>query len=154
MNSKKPMIKCAVLRLQHGSLIVPFNLIAEMVTVDHLENSDMPGILGWLSWLNRPVPVVSLESLCLLGEGNIETASNCLILHTVSDCEDLPFIALQVQGGLQTVEISEDTLRDDYSGNTQRCPYVARQVRISQLVCLIPDLPALEASVVEILAYT
>lgn len=50
----------------------------------------------------------------MLGEGNIETASNCLILHTVSDCDDLPFIALQVQGGLQTVEISEDTLRDDY----------------------------------------
>ncbi len=151
MSTVRPVIKCAVLRLQQGSLIVPLNLLAELVTVEQLEPSHLPGILGWLNWLNRPVPVVSLESLCMLGEGIVQSASNCLILHTVSDCEDLPFIALQVQGGLQTVEISEDTLRDDYSGNTQRCPYVARQVRISQLVCLIPDLPALEASVAEIL---
>ncbi len=147
----RPTIKSAVLRLQHANLIVPLNLLAELVSVDQLETSEHPGILGWLSWLNRPVPVVSLESLCMLGEGVVQTASNCLILHTVSGCEELPFIALQVQGGLQTVDIGEDTLRDDYSGNAQRCPYVARQVRISQLICLIPDLPALEASVAEIL---
>ena len=149
--SSQPNIKCAVLRLQQGNLILPLNLLAELVTVEQLDASDHPGILGWLHWLNRPVPVVSLESLCMLGDGIVESSSNCVILHTVSDCDELPFIALQVQGGLQTVEIGEDTLRDDYSGNTQRCPYVARQVRISQLVCLIPDLPALEASVAEVL---
>ncbi|WP_020393569.1 chemotaxis protein CheW [Thiolinea disciformis] len=147
-----PTIKCAVLRLQQGNLIVPLNLLAELVSEASLEPSEHPGILGWLNWLNRDVPVVSLESLCMMGEGTLETNSNYLILHTVSDSGDLPFIALQVQGGLQTAEIGVDTLRDDFSNNTvRRCPYVARQVRISQLVCLIPDLPALETSVTEIL---
>ena len=152
-NNKKdlPTIKSAVLRLQQGNLILPMNLLAELVTVEQLEESDHPGILGWLSWLERSVPVVSLESLCMMGEGVVERSSNCLILHTVSESEDLPFIALQVQGGLQTIDVGEDTLRDDYSGNQQRCPYVARQVRISQLLCLIPDLPAIEASVAEVL---
>ncbi|MEZ5478776.1 MAG: chemotaxis protein CheW [Thiolinea sp.] len=149
--SKLPVIKSAVLRLQQGNLILPMNLLAELVTVEQLEESHHPGILGWLDWLGRSVPVVSLESLCMMGEGVVERSSNCLILHTVSDCEDLPFIALQVQGGLQTIEVGEDTLRDDFSGNVQRCPYVARQVRISQLLCLIPDLPAIEASVAEVL---
>ena len=149
--SQLPVIKSAVLRLQQGNLILPMNLLAELVTVEQLEESDHPGILGWLKWLGRSVPVVSLESLCMMGEGVVERSSNCLILHTVSDCDDLPFIALQVQGGLQTIDVGEDTLRDDYSGNLQRCPYVARQVRISQLLCLIPDLPAIEASVAEVL---
>ncbi|MEZ5535110.1 MAG: chemotaxis protein CheW [Thiolinea sp.] len=151
--TKKPVIKSAVLRLQLGNLIVPMNLLAELVTVEQLEESSSPGILGWLDWLGRSVPVVSLESLCMLGEGVVERSSNCLILHTVSDVDELPFIALQVQGGLQTIEVAEDTLRDDFSGNVQRCPYVARQVRISQLLCLIPDLPAIEASVAEILRF-
>ncbi|MCB1620408.1 MAG: chemotaxis protein CheW [Thiothrix sp.] len=148
---ERPQIKCAVFRLQHGSLILPRNLMAELVTVEQLESSGLPGILGWLGWRERQVPVVSLESLCMLGDGVLQTSSNCLILHTVSGVDELPFLALQVQGGLQTVEIGEDSLRDDYSGNTQRCPYVARQVRIAQLVCFIPDLPAIEASVAEVL---
>ncbi|PIE00992.1 MAG: chemotaxis protein CheW [Thiothrix nivea] len=147
----KPLIKSAVLRLQLGNLIVPMNLLAELVVVEQLNESVNPGILGWLDWLGRSVPVVSLESLCMLGEGVVERSSNCLILHTVSDVAALPFIALQVQGGLQTIDVAEDTLRDDFSGNVQRCPYVARQVRISQLLCLIPDLPAIEASVAELL---
>ncbi len=147
----KPLIKSAVLRLQMSNLIVPMNLLAELVTVEQLEESKQPGILGWLDWLGRSVPVVSLESLCMLGEGVVESTSNCVILHTVSDVEALPFIALQVQGGLQTIEIAEDTLRDDFSANVRRCPYVARQVRISQLSCLIPDLPAIEASMAEVL---
>ncbi|CAA6799992.1 MAG: Chemotaxis protein CheW [uncultured Thiotrichaceae bacterium] len=147
----KPLIKSAVLRLQMSNLIVPMNLLAELVTVEQLKESKQPGILGWLDWLGRSVPVVSLESLCMLGEGVVESNSNCVILHTVSDVEELPFIALQVQGGLQTIEIAEDTLRDDFSANVRRCPYVARQVRISQLACLIPDLPAIEASMVEVL---
>lgn len=78
----------------------------------------------------------------------------CLILHTVSALPGLPFIALRVQGGLNTLEILPDTLRDDHSGNVQRCPYVARQVRASHLLCFIPDLPAIEAAVAEVLQLT
>ena len=146
-----PVIKSAVLRLQQGNLVLPMNLLVELVTVKQLEESEHPGILGWLSWLGRSIPVVSLEDLCMIGEGVVERSSNCLILHTVSDCDDFPFIALQVQGGLQTIDVTDSTLRDDYSGNVGRCPYVARQVRISQLLCLIPDMPAIEASVAEVL---
>jgi chemosensory pili system protein ChpC len=77
-----------------------------------------------------------------------------LILNTVSALPGLPFIALRVQGGLNTLEILPDTLRDDHSGNVQRCPYVARQVRASHLLCFIPDLPAIEAVLAEILQLT
>ena len=64
--SVRPVIKSAVLRLQLGNLIVPMNLLAELVTVEQLKESANPGILGWLDWLGRSVPVVSLESLCML----------------------------------------------------------------------------------------
>lgn len=155
MNAKSgalPVIKSAVLRLQRGNLIVPMSLLAELVSVEALESSENPGIHGWLNWRNRNVPVVSLESLCMMEGGAMpSTESKCLILHTVASDGGLPFIGIQVQGGMQTVDIHESTLRDDYSGNVERCPYVARQVRISHLLCLIPDLPAIEASVAELI---
>ncbi|PID48611.1 MAG: chemotaxis protein CheW [Proteobacteria bacterium] len=149
---QSPRIKCAVLRLQQGNLIVPFNLLAELVAVEQLESSTHPDIVGWVRWLNRPVPLIALEGLCGQETPLIQEVSNCLILHTTYNHDELPFIAFQVQGGLQTVDIGEDTLRDDYHANTQRCPYVARHVRISQLACLIPDLPAIEAFIADILA--
>ena len=52
---ERPQIKCAVFRLQHGSLILPRNLMAELVTVEQLESSGLPGILGWLGWRERQV---------------------------------------------------------------------------------------------------
>lgn len=143
-------LKCAVLRLNQGNLIFPVSLMAELVTYEDLEPSNT-SIQGWLTWRNRRVPAVSLESLCMVDDDNSQSGDKYVILHTVSPVAGLPFIALHVQGGMQIVEIQEDNLRDDYSGNMERCPYVARQVRISKLLCLIPDLPAIEAAVAEVL---
>ncbi len=150
----KPAIKSLIVRLRKGSLLLPVNLMAELVTDNELSLSEHPGIEGWLHWRNRRIPVVSLESLCMLEEAADGDDGKCLILHTVSAVPGLPFIALRVQGGLNTLDILPDTLRDDHSGNVQRCPYVARQVRASHLLCFIPDLPAVEAVLAEILQLT
>lgn len=150
----KPAIKCLIVRLHKGSLIVPLNLLAELVTGSQLSPSSHPGVEGWLHWRNRQIPVVSLESLCMEEEADESDEGKCLILHTVSALPGLPFVALRVQGGMNTLEILPDTLRDDHSGNVQRCPYVARQVRASHLLCFIPDLPAIEAAIAEVLQLT
>lgn len=154
MHSEKPAIKSLIVRLQKGNLLLPLNLMAELVTENELEPSDNPGIEGWLNWRNRRIPMVSLESLCMLEEAAETHEGKCLIIHTVSNLPGLPFIALRVQGNLNTLDILPDTLRDDHSGNVQRCPYVARQVRASHLLCFIPDLPALEAVLAELLNLT
>ncbi|MGB3916119.1 chemotaxis protein CheW [Thiothrix litoralis] len=151
---QQPPIKSLIVRLNKGSLILPVNLMAELVTGGELLPSEHPGVEGWLHWRNRQIPVVSLESLCMEEDAGESDEGKCLILHTVSALPGLPFIALRVQGGLNTLEILPDTLRDDHSGNIQRCPYVARQVRASHLLCFIPDLPAIEAAVAEVLQLT
>jgi len=150
----QPAIKSLIVRLHHGSLILPVNLMAELVTGGELTPSEHPGLEGWLQWRNRQIPVVSLESLCMQDAAGESDEGKCLILHTVSALPALPFIALRVQGGLNTLDILPDTLRDDHSGNVQRCPYVARQVRASHLLCFIPDLPTIEAVVAEVLQLT
>ncbi|WGZ94709.1 MAG: chemotaxis protein CheW [Candidatus Thiothrix putei] len=151
---QQPAIKSLIVRLHKGSLILPVNLMAELVTGGELTPSEHPGVEGWLQWRNRQIPVVSLESLCMQEEAGESDEGKCLILHTVSALPSLPFIALRVQGGLNTLDILPDTLRDDHSGNVQRCPYVARQVRASHLLCFIPDLPAIEAVLAEVLQLT
>ncbi|QTR50703.1 chemotaxis protein CheW [Candidatus Thiothrix anitrata] len=150
-NHHLPAIKCLIVRLQKASLLLPLNLMAELVDGNQLSSSSHPGVEGWLQWRNRQIPVVSLESLCMLEEETLSNEGKCLILHTLSPMAGLPFIALRVRGGLNTLEILPDTLRNDHSGNVQRCPYVARQVRASHLLCFIPDMPAIEAVVAEIL---
>ncbi len=154
MDNNNPAIKSLIVRLQKANLIMPLNIMAELVTENALSPSEHPGIEGWLQWRNRQIPVVSLESLCMLEDTIASAEGKCLILHTVSSLPGLPFIALRVQGSLNTLEILPDTLRDDHSGNVQRCPYVARQVRASHLLCFIPDLPAIEAVLAEILNLT
>jgi chemosensory pili system protein ChpC len=154
INGHAPAIKCLMVRLQKASLILPLNLMAELVDGESLSPSAHPGVEGWLQWRNRQIPVVSLESLCMLEEEGSTGDGKCLILHTLSPMSGLPFIALRVRGSLNTLEILPDTLRDDLSGNEQRCPYVARQVRASHLLCFIPDMPAIEAVVAEILQLT
>lgn len=150
-NQALPAIKCLIVRLQKASLLLPLNLMAELVDGNQLSPSTHPGVEGWLQWRNRQIPVVSLESLCMLEDETLSNEGKCLILHTLSPMAGLPFIALRVRGGLNTLEILPDTLRDDHSGNVQRCPYVARQVRASHLLCFIPDMPAIEAVLAEIL---
>lgn len=150
-NQPLPAIKCLIVRLQKASLLLPLNLMAELVDGNQLSPSTHPGVEGWLQWRNRQIPVVSLESLCMLEDETLSNEGKCLILHTLSPMAGLPFIALRVRGGLNTLEILPDTLRDDHSGNVQRCPYVARQVRASHLLCFIPDMPAIEAVLAEIL---
>lgn len=150
-NQPLPAIKCLIVRLQKASLLLPLNLMAELVDGNQLSPSTHPGVEGWLQWRNRQIPVVSLESLCMLEDETLSNEGKCLILHTLAPMAGLPFIALRVRGGLNTLEILPDTLRDDHSGNVQRCPYVARQVRASHLLCFIPDMPAIEAVLAEIL---
>ena len=62
---QKPPIKSLIVRLSKGSLILPINLMAELVTGGELTPSEHPGVEGWLHWRNRQIPVVSLESLCM-----------------------------------------------------------------------------------------
>lgn len=150
-NQALPAIKCLIVSLQKASLLLPLNLMVELVDGNPLAPSNHPGVEGWLQWRNRQIPVVSLESLCMLDSDSLSNEGKCLILHTLSPMPGLPFIALRVRGSLNTLDILPDTLRDDHSGNVQRCPYVARQVRASHLLCFIPDLPALEAVLAEIL---
>ncbi|MEN9432605.1 MAG: hypothetical protein RLZZ422_194 [Pseudomonadota bacterium] len=149
--SKVDSLKCAVLRLHEGNLIFPVSLLAELVTNGELEESTAKGMEGWLTWRSRRVPVISLETMCMNNHESANTDSKYLILHTVSTYAGLPFIAIRVQGGMQIVDLKEDNLRNDFSGNFLRCPYVARQVRISKLLCFIPDLPAIEQFLSEIL---
>ena len=82
---QQPPIKSLIVRLNKGSLILPVNLMAELVTGGELLPSEHPGVEGWLHWRNRQNPVVSLESLCMeedaalhcpAGTGWLEYAGN------------------------------------------------------------------------------
>lgn len=147
-----PIVKSLIVPLEKNNLIIPMSLLVEMVEIDNIDTTESAGLEGWLNWKNRKIPLISIESLCFMAdEIATELQTQCLILHTLTDTPDLPFIAVKVKSSPQTVEVDEDTMQENSRENDQRCPYIARHVRVANLPCMIPDLPAIEAVVAEIM---
>jgi len=140
-----PPVKSLVVPVGLGNLIIPENLMVEMI---HIEEQDESSPVNWLDWQGKNIPLISLEALCVV-DSQIESNKHCIILNTLLDNDELAFIAIQSKGSPHTVEVTEATLRDDHKKNEQRCPYIASHVRVGSIPCMIPDLPAIETVILE-----
>ena len=142
-----PPVKSLVVPLELGNLIIPRNLMVEMI---HIEKQDESKPINWLDWQGKRLPLISLEALCLV-DPKRETNKHCIILNTLLDNEELAFVAIQSKGSPHSVEVTEATLRDDHKKNEKRCPYIASHVRVGNIPCMIPDLPAIELAILEMI---
>jgi hypothetical protein len=146
-NSHCPSIKSLVIPITMGNLIVPNNLMAAMIHIDHQDDIHL---VNWLEWHGRRIPLIAIESLCML-DNNYSAQKHCVILHTLLDNDELAFIAIEAKGSPHTLEVSEEALRDDHKKNKQRCPYIASHVRVGNIPCMVPDLPAIETVILEMM---
>lgn len=142
-----PPVKSLVVPLELGNLIIPSNLMVEMI---HIDAQDESRPVNWFDWQGKSLPLISLEALCL-DDPKRETNKHCIILNTLLDDDALAFIAVQAKGSPHMVEVTELTLRDDHKKNEQRCPYIASHVRVGNIPCMIPDLPAIELAISEMM---
>ena len=142
-----PNIKSLVVPLAMGNLIIPNNLMAAMIHLDQMDETDL---VNWLEWHGQRIPLITLESLCMLDNTHV-MQKHCVILHSLLDDEKLRFIAIQTKGSPHTLDVSEEALRDDHKKNKQRCPYIASHVRVGNIPCMIPDLPAIETVILEMM---
>lgn len=142
-----PPIKSVVIPLELGNLIIPNNLMVEMINI---EEQDKSQLINWLQWHGKRIPLISLESMCMMDQ-SIEANKHCVILNTLLENNEMDFVAIQSKGSPHTVEVIEETLRDDHKKNKQRCPYIASHVRVGNIPCMIPDLPAIETVILEMM---
>ncbi len=142
-----PPIKSLVIPLELGNLIIPNNVMVEMINI---KEQDKKQLVNWLDWQGKTIPLISLEALCL-SEQDSYSNKHCIILSTLLDNNELNFIAIESKGSPHTVEVTKETLRDDHKKNEKRCPYIASHVRVGNIPCMIPDLPAIETVILEMM---
>ena len=142
-----PPIKSVVIPLELGNLIIPNKLMVEMISIGDYDEAKL---INWLQWHGKQIPLISLEALCATDQDN-KTNKHCVVLNTLLENDELGFIAIQSKGSPHTVEVTEETLRDDHKKNEQRCPYIASHVRVGNIPCMIPDLPAVETVILEMM---
>lgn len=140
-------VRCLLLPLQSAALLVPSNLLAEVIsyTAPDSPAQDDEWLMGFASWRGVDVPLVSFESVMELAERpEPGQGSQVAILYGVVEGNLCPYLGMRLQGIPRSVVVSEDML-EEQPGETR--PYVRSQVKVDARSALIPDLPALEQAV-------
>lgn len=129
--NKKPALKCHIVPTEQGNILLPDDLLVDVVTVDE------PIIDHCVEWRTRKVPVFIASTL---DQANL--ADRVAIIKTVVSDHSLPFFAIKVSGIPHSIYVSEEMMSDEEEG--QVTVIAARLVRVGHLLCVIPDLPKIE----------
>jgi len=141
-------IRCLMLPLHGGSLVVPNAVVAEVLHNQWLDepHDSAPGWLsGSLQWQdNDELPVISFETLCdqAMGEQDRDTA--VVVLHCLGEDPRLRHYGIRIADvpSFEFVDNTNLVAADNQSGN---CDFVASRVFVKGLQASVPDLEELEA---------
>lgn len=135
MNAQSEL-KCQVIPVESGSLLVPENLVEEVVILEERDTQQE------ITWRSRTIPIVQNDS-------NDKPTTRVVVLRSVMGYSGLPFIAIATDGIPHMVTVSADSLTyapEAEVGKT-KCALAATYAHVGSLVCVIPDLPKLESRI-------
>lgn len=147
---EQPNIPAVIIPVSSGNLILPKNIVAELMPID--DNMYQSQGINWINLHGKPIPLVSLSQLCPSFSSD-QDATLALIVHTINKFDKHPLLAIKVKGAPHDVEVSIETLRDDHKQNEKRCLYVAYHARVANLPCILIDLPAIEEAIAEMIQF-
>ena len=138
--SSKPALKCQIIPIDFGHLLVPENIFVEVIQHDVGEGNEE------IIWRGRQVPLFECtdkES----ARDDAESLGRIAILRTVMGEMSLPFIAIKVSGISHSVYVSDELVKED--DDEEILFLSACSVRVGSLLCTIPDLPKMEKLMLE-----
>lgn len=135
------------------SLLIPMNgrpwlipniVVAEVIPLRH---PDRPGhgpewLLGWLSWREQDLPLISFEKLNESGPVTIGENARLAVINTVAG--EQRFYAVVVQGIPRLLRVDKGDPVEE-PGDTG--PAEALYVQVGSDLAVIPDLDAIERAV-------
>lgn len=136
-------LNCTMIPIKAQTLIVPTNAIAEMAMVAPIfpDNSGPDWFLGFYSWRNGRVPLLSFEKLNGGSVAGINPNGRIAVFNNTGVNEDVPFIAIPTQGIAKAIDVSQ---RDILGYNNAAQIYELFHIRIGVEELVIPDLAGLE----------
>lgn len=102
-------ITCMLVPIKAQTLIVPQVTIAEMALVAPIfpDNSGPDWFLGFYSWRNGRVPLLSFEKLNGESVAGINPNGRIAVFNTTGIADDVPFMAIPTQGIPKTVKVNK-----------------------------------------------
>lgn len=155
MNNKE-LIKCVIFTLRKENVIVPNELVAEIVSVKDIEpsKSSADWLLGNMSWRGASVPLISFEAAGGMDISKVNLNTQAVILYAVSAGEkaaNYPYLGLVMSGVPHVSHFSREQIKKDDEVMNDH-PMVAQKVRINGASVSILDVDEMVEMVADVAA--
>ena len=157
MSDDTQLIKCVILTLRKENVIVPNSLVAEIVSVkDVVESEKTPGwFLGNMTWRGEDVPLLSFEAAAGDEVSKVNLNTQAVVLYAVGkDGNEIesPYLGLVMSGVPHVSRFTREQITNDDNEDQEEHPMVAQKVRINGARVSILDVDAMVSMVQELAA--
>lgn len=134
-------IESLLVPMQGRPWLLPQSALAETLAI---RQPDRPSrgvdwMLGWISWRDQDVPLISFERLNETGQVKIGVGARMVVLNSTHS--EYPFYAVIAQGEPQNVTVASDELMQE---PTETGPVEAVFAQMGETLVVIPDLDAID----------
>ncbi len=140
-------VHCLLIPLHEETMLLPNAAVAEVISYAEPETiPDGPDwLLGWLSWRDRKVPLISFEMASGRQVSDDILGNRIAVLNTLNSNPRVPYIAVMIQDIPKLHLVQPDSLTD-------RDDAAPRQSVVAQLLAdgqpvLVPDIDELEVRI-------
>lgn len=145
-DSNDGRLKCLLLPLQSGTLLLPNSVVAEIVPAQrhHRGSGTLPEwYIGHVEWRGVSLPLISLESMSDSVARDFPAKTSFVVLHRLTDAGDsVDYYAVSIDGIPHFQFIDETAVQA--LGTAPNDPYIVHEVSIDGASAVIPDLDAVE----------
>ena len=151
MADSTQLIKCVILTLRKENVVIPNALVAEIISVKEVvESENTPDwFLGNMNWRGEGVPLLSFEAAAGEVVSKVNLNTQAVVLYAVGkDGEDVksPYLGLVMSGVPHVSRFSREQITID-SEDQEEHPMVAQKVRINGARVSILDVDAMVSMV-------
>jgi len=158
MSEDSPLIKCIILTLRKENVIVPNALVAEIISVKDIQDTDEgpAWFLGNMKWRDVDVPLLSFEASGGEHVSRVNLNTQAVVLYAVGASDSVsekPYMGLVMSGVPHVSHFTREQIKTDEAElETESHPMVAQKVRINGASVSILDVDAMVAMVADLAA--
>ena len=156
MADDKQLLKCVILTLRKENVIVPNALVAEIISVKDIKQSEnVPDwYLGDMAWRGADVPLLSFEASGGEKISKVNLNTQAVVLYATGKSGDIgehPYLGLVMSGVPHVSHFTREQIKTDGEAEFEH-PMVAQKVRINGASVSILDVDAMVEMVEELAA--
>jgi len=141
------VLRAQLIPLNGATLLLPNTAVAEVVHFNDVEAtpSTPSWVYGMINWRGLSLPLLSMEGLLEMDVLPLNKEKRIIVLNSLDNNQDMPFIAIVSDGNPHLIKLHEDTMGDElmeeHSSHYIHTVSVYRDRRV-----LVPDLNAIKES--------